>query len=125
MEAPTYVPDAALLQDQQGSSSLPPSPGFSQVNAEARDLIRGDALLEACVEVYQLICIFRHLLRKEHYDDTCVPYATQVMSSRKASSDISERSTIPIYVSVVSSNGVGHTSTGIISGRSIQVSTPT
>ena len=102
----------------RGSSGLPPSPNSSQVNAEARYLIRGDAL-----QVYRLMCIFRHLL-KERYD-TCVPYAAQVMPSGKASVDMSEPSTTPIYVSFASSVGVAPTSTGIISRRSIQVSTPT
>jgi hypothetical protein len=41
MDAPTYVPDTALTQ---GSSGLPQSPDFSQANAEARYLIREDAL---------------------------------------------------------------------------------
>lgn len=35
METPTYVPDTALLQSQQRSSDLPPSPGSSQIIAEA------------------------------------------------------------------------------------------
>jgi hypothetical protein len=121
MEAPTYVSDTALPQGQQGSSDLPPSPGSSQANAEARYLICGDALQ---VRLYRLMYIFRHLLRKEHYD-MCVRHAAQVMPSGKASRDISERSTIPVYVYFASSNGVAATSTGIISGRSIQVSTPT
>src|ERR1700679_3845365 len=109
MEAPTCVPRAdttpSLPQSQQGSLGLPSGPGSSQINAEARHLIRGDAL-----QVYRLMCIFRHLPRKEHHD-TCVPYASQVTSSRKASGDISERPTTPIYVSVASSDGGAPTST--------------
>jgi hypothetical protein len=119
MAPPTYIPDMALRQGQQGFSDLPPSPGSSQVNTGARCPIRGDAL-----QVYRLMCTFRHLLRKEH-NDMCVPNATRVMPSGKASGDISEQSTIPIYVSFASLDGVAPTSTGIISGISIQVSTPT
>jgi hypothetical protein len=96
-----------------------PSPGSSQVNAEARYLIRGDAL-----QVYRLMRIFRHLLNKVH-SDTHVPYATEVMPSGKAPGDISERSTIPNNVSFASSDGLAPTSTEITSRRSIQVSTPT
>ena len=78
-------------------------------------LIRSDALQ---VHVYRLMCIFRHLLKKEHYD-MCVPHAAEVIPSGKASHDISERPTIPIYVYFASSNGVAATSTGIISRRSM------
>jgi len=116
---PTYAPDTALPQSQQGSSDLPPCPGSSKVNVDARYLIRGDAL-----QVYRLMRIFRHLLKKEHYD-LHVTNAAQVMPSGKASGDISKRPIILIYVSFASSNGVAATSTGIISGRTIQLSTPT
>jgi hypothetical protein len=121
MEAPTNVPDTALPQSQLGSSDLPPSPGSSPVNAEARYLIRGKAL-----QLYRLIYILRHLLRKEKYD-TCVLYAMQVMPSGKAPGSIFERSTTPSYhvPFVASSNGLDPTSTGNTSGRSIQMLTQT
>jgi len=83
-------------------------------NPEARYLIR-DSL-----QVYRL----KYIFRVEHYD-MGVPNATKFMPSGKASRDISERLIIPIYVSFASSNGFAATSTGIISGRNIQVSTPT
>jgi hypothetical protein len=117
------APETALSQGQKGSSDLPPSSGPFQANAEARYLLRG------AMRVYRrLMCIFRHLMRKEQ-DDMCVSYAlaAEVMPSGKASGDISERPTTPIRVdaSFASSNGVAPTSTGIISGRSILLSTPT
>jgi hypothetical protein len=117
MEAPTYVADTAL---PQGSSGLPPSPGFSQVNAEARYLIRGDAL-----HVYRLMCISRHhLLKKEHHD-TSVPNVAQVMLTAKATGYISERFTIPNNASFAISYGLAPTRIVATSGSTIQVSTPT
>jgi hypothetical protein len=118
MEAPAYVPDTTLPQSQRGSSDLPLSPGSSQVNAY---IIRRDAL-----QVYRLMCVLRHLLRKGQYD-TCVPYATKVMPSGKAPGYISGRSTIPIpkNASFASSLMLAPTSTVATSGRSIRVSTPT
>lgn len=119
MEVPTYISDMALPQGQQGSSDLPPSPGSSRVNVEVRYLICGDTL-----QVYRLVCVFRCLLTKEHYD-MCASYAPQVIASRKAARDILERPTIPVCASFAISNGVAATSTGSISRIGIQVSTAT
>ena len=119
MEATTYVSAMPLSPTQQLSSDLP-SPGSSQINAEARYLFHGDAL-----QVYPLTCVFRNLLRKED-DDMFVPNATQVMPSGKGSGDILKQSTTPSHApSVTSSHGDGGTSTGIISKSIIHVSTGT
>ena len=102
MEAP-HLPNTAL---PQGSSSLPPNPGFSQANIEVRYLIRGDVL-----QVYRLMCISRlHLLREEH-DDMNVTNAEQVMPSAKATCYIYERSTIPKNASFAILHGLAPTRT--------------
>jgi hypothetical protein len=44
MEASTYIPDAALPQNERDTSDLPLSPVSPQVITEARYLIWGDAL---------------------------------------------------------------------------------
>jgi hypothetical protein len=104
--------DTAPPQSQQGSSDFPSNPGSPQVITEARYLIRGDEL-----QVYQLMCIFRYLLKQEN--DSCVPSAAQVMPSAKVPGDISERSTNPNNVAFASSNMLAPTCTGITSKRSI------
>jgi hypothetical protein len=83
-------------------------------------------MLHNALQVYRLMYVFRHLLRKGRYD-TCVPYATKVMPSGKAPGHIYERSTIPILndVSFASSLMLAPTSTVATSGRDILVSTPT
>jgi hypothetical protein len=117
MEVPTYVVDMPLSQSQQPSSDLL-SPDSSQINADVRYLIRGDAL-----QVYPLTYMFRNL---KEYDDMCVPNAAQVMPSGKGSGDILKQSTTPNHApSVKSSNGDASMNTGVISRRSIHISTQT
>lgn len=47
--SPTNVPVTALAES---SSGVPPNAGFSQVNAGARYLIRGDATVGVSTDVY-------------------------------------------------------------------------